>query len=519
VSFRTPRDREGDLDPVGARLLWSRRRMGQRHLLLLLALAGPARAAEETELASSFDDDDPFDFNIKVGYLRESRQAAIKREFQCDRSRPAAEYQECLEAYPAIGVAKDLRYRQLRNVLNLRGEIGIWQDLQIHVEAPLVLGDHRKLRFDHETDGPCITPNEVRPGGDTTNDMATCVSSFNSTSANDGLLRGIDRDNYDRELVAGEDIDENATQGYHLPARSGLDQLHVGIDWGALSQERDDTKPTWVVGVEWRIPVDDPMTYDPENPTLDTNVGRGIHELKFSTSMSKRWTYVEPFMGFWYIYPKAKESSQFLDYRGGQDKFRPQMRAGTEFGFEIIPWQVPEEKQKFSIELGGAVRAHFEGRGYSEMWEVFSRNPQLDGPCRPGGSDPDQDQVWVNCDRGIDDADSPDFDGDGRPDGLIEHPGVTDIENYLTLGSHAAVRVQMGEWVKFRIGVGLEYDQEHIITFTDGGEEINGNGRIDPSDPQEVHPMFRPLIDQTGRRYRVEDTFVFNFFAQGTLLF
>jgi hypothetical protein len=495
------------LDRAHAPLLWSRGRMGQRLLLVLLALAGPTWAAEETELASAFDDDDPFDFNVRVGYLREMRNTAIKREYQTPGE--------------GIGVVKDLRYKRLRNILNMRGEVSIWQDLQIHVEAPLVLGDHRELSFDRKTDGSCVDPGEgSRP---------TCVTNENSTTMRDGLgeVRGIDSSegNFGGETIAGKDIDPNAAQGFHLPVRKGLDQLHLGIDWGVVSQERDDTKPTWVVGVEWRIPVDGPMSYNPNNPDADTDVGRGIHELVFSTNVSKRWTYVEPYLKFWYLLPKAKEKSAFLDYRGGQDKVKPQQKAGTEFGFEIIPWQDPAEKQRVGLEIGGAIRATFEGRGYSEMWEMFSKNPALDGPCRPGGADPAEDQVWTNCDRDIGNPNSPDFDGDGRPDGLIRHPGVTDIENYLTLETHAAVRVQMGEWVKFRIGMGFEHDQEHILTFTDGGEDLRGgaggvpNGRIDPSDPQEVHPMFRPLIDQTGRRYRAEDTMVWNFFAHGMLLF
>jgi len=278
-----------------------------------------------------------------------------------------------------------------------------------------------------------------------------------------------------------------------------------------VNQDRDDTKPTWVVGVEWRIPVDGKMSYDPRDPSGDKDVGRQVHELVFSTNVSKRWTYVEPYMKFWYMMPIAKDDSLFKDYRGGQDKVKPQQKAGTEFGFEIIPWQVPEEKQRLGIEFGGAIRAHFEGRGYSEMWEVFSQNPALDGPCRPG---------WINCDSNRSGPEARDFDLDGTPDDqILMHPGVTDIENYVSLETHAAVRVQMGEWVKFRIGVGLENDQEHIITFADGGEDVNGSGRIEPNNPDEVHPMHRPLIDQTGRRYRTEDTFVFTFFAHGMLLF
>ena len=40
----------------------------------------PAWAAEETDVASALDEDDPFDLHVTVDYVFSARRAAIKRE-------------------------------------------------------------------------------------------------------------------------------------------------------------------------------------------------------------------------------------------------------------------------------------------------------------------------------------------------------------------------------------------------------------------------------------------------------
>ena len=46
---------------------------------------------------------------------------------------------------------------------------------------------------------------------------------------------------------------------YNSPNRSGLDYVSAGLDWAIFNQQRDDTKPTWVIGVEGRIPAGTPL--------------------------------------------------------------------------------------------------------------------------------------------------------------------------------------------------------------------------------------------------------------------
>jgi hypothetical protein len=261
--------------------------------------------------------------------------------------------------------------------------------------------------------------------------------------------------------------------------------------------------------------------------------------------VSHRFRYVEPFVRFWYMLPIAAKDSLFKDHGGGMDNVRPQQHAGNDFGLEIIPWN-PDADRKIGIQLSGHVSAAFEGRGYSEMWEVFRRNPSLAGPCRPArwayrADDPETDldenpigapaTTWDHCDEEVD----PDVDNDLgsiEDDGLLHHPGVTDMENYAIFGGDVAFNVRLSQYARFTLGAGLANETAHFITFTDAGDDRRGtnptsldprkdlpNGLVDPDDSEEVHPLHRPVIDQVGRRYRADETTIFTVFVSGALTF
>src|SRR5690349_8101188 len=123
--------------------------LNSRRLLALgLALAPlHAQAADETRVATAFEDNNPFDIFFSVGWKYENKLARIKREFELPG-----------RTNNGIEVVKDLKYERQRNMLNLRADIGVtWIDMAVFIEAPLVLADTRTLSFDQDTDsGPCV---------------------------------------------------------------------------------------------------------------------------------------------------------------------------------------------------------------------------------------------------------------------------------------------------------------------------------------------------------------------------
>jgi hypothetical protein len=467
----------------------------------------PADAAEGTELASAMDEGDPFDLFISVDYAYEAKRAAIKREY-AGLSGSTAD--------GAMPIAKDLLYTQDRHIVTPKLQIGLFHDLEINIALPIVVSDTRHYDFD-QRDKPC----------DFSGDDATCIDETNSSTFRDGLLpSGGGQLGYD----AGDpttNFSPGSKRVFNGVTRSGIDQLHLGLAWAPLNQERDDTKPTWVVGTEFRIAVGKPMRFDRLNPGAEDSVGRGFSELRLYTALSKRTPWAEPFVTFWYqaplmgngsappTTPGGKADTQFWNVGFGQDSALPQQSAGTTFGFNGIPWQNPKQKQFLEIEVRGKAEAHFEGRGYSEMWEIFA----LGGDAtivEPGGAS----TAPLRIDRDPTD-----------PDDLpISHPGVTTIENYLTFGGKLGLRGQMGDRAKFNASFELDYDQAHRISWTDAGKELPScttgasacetpNDNVVTPGTKEVNPLFSRVIDLPGRRYLVDESVTYVFMLSGTLMF
>jgi hypothetical protein len=453
--------------------------------LALLGSATAARAADITDVASSFDDDNPFDLRLRVGYVHEWKSASIKRE------------SEGAAGQTDIAIFKDLLYAHQRDSMNFRAEIGIFQDLMIYGELPVVLNDSREYRYDQSLGSGC-----VYPGG---SGMVNCVDARNSSTIADGILpmNGYDGPNSTNGMVGFAPGSDLVFRGV---SRGGgglnaLDTVNLGITWGPLSQRRDDTKPNWIVNLEGDISIGNVMKFDRMKPDANHGVSDGLHRLIARTSISKRFKYVEPYMGFWYNFPIARDDSLFVNYGPTMKNGDPQQSAGTVFGLEGVPWERPASNYKIAIDVRGRIEGKFDGRGYSEAWEIFASSPALscDPMATPGN--PACDPKMINNLYNMNPA----------------YTGLTTIENYATLGADAAITVQAGKYIHFNVGVQYNRDQAHFITIDDVGkafDQSQGDGCSVPiasrvSRPCEFNPAFRPVFNEIGRRYRVDNVDMF----------
>ena len=459
------------------------------------ALSGSARAAEITDVASAFDDDNPFDFRLRVGYDHMEKRASLKRELE-------------LPGATSVPVFKDLLFSQSRDTLSLRAEISVFQDLMIYGALPIVLGDSREIRYDQSAGSACIKPENsgsVQP---------TCVDASNSTTVADGILpaSGYDATN------SGAGFAPGSTLVFRGPARGasasggsfadGLDTLNLGITWGVLSQKRDDTKPTWTINLEGDISIGNMMKFDRASPLANHGVSDGLNKLIARTSISKRFRYADPYVSFWYQLPfSPRDGSLFIDYGQTNKNAAPQMQAGTVFGLEGVPWEKPDAQYKVAIQVQGRVEAHFDGRGYSEGWEMFATSPAL--KCDP---------VWnPSCDPTA---------MNNRPNAYQGQAftGITQIENYSTLGADVALVVQAGRYVHFHLGFNYSHDQSHFITNDDVGVALDSTcstaisgGRV--HNPCDFNPSYRPIVNQIGRRYKVDNVDLYNLSLWAQLMF
>ena len=447
--------------------------------LLALLFCGPtARGAEVTELTTTlYEKPNLLDAHLSVGYRLRNQSGVVQREVLGADARQSG-----------VQMGKDLRYSETTNIINIRGEIGLWKELQLHLEIPIIVSNTRTIGFDDD------------------------VNVGNSTTVNDKLFDASGLATNARD-IGGTDVQG----GLPLPTRAGLDQIHLGLSYAILSQRRDPTKPTWTVGFEGRIAVGAPKRYNPQfapgdsqNPRQDLNgqtnksVGRGIHQLHFFTTVSRRFRFLDPWFHLFYMAPVATGGSQFQQTNfptTGQRRSGPRHIAGAQLGTEIVPWEVPKKHHKLSIELSTKITAVLDGRGYSPIWELFANNPRLSGPCTPDFLNPNpQGLGWANgvyC-NAINDT--------------LPFPGITNIENYMNISGTLALDLQFSRYFHARLGLSVGQNTAHFITFADQGRSPDDSGTINGSDPTQVNPLWRPIIDTVGHRYRVESATNFDFF-------
>jgi hypothetical protein len=195
---------------------------------------------------------------------------------------------------------------------------------------------------------------------------------------------------------------------------------------------------------------------DPTNPAP---VGDKVHRLKLELGFSKRFGPVDPFIVLNYVQP-------FADRLAPAGMQAPVV-GGFTTGFEIIPWDVPHERQRLSFELRVSTQFISSGRTYSEMTDTLRQ--------------------------------------------------LTWVDNYTNFTGGLHMVVQPIQYVRLTAGVTFGHDTEHLITNENPGNP-GPDGEVDLNDPAERNPRYRPEIDTPGRRFRVQDMTIFGFYVSLALL-
>ncbi|EDM78688.1 hypothetical protein PPSIR1_29593 [Plesiocystis pacifica SIR-1] len=466
---------------------------------LVMGLSQVANAAEVTRVASSFDQDfngNTFDLHFGVSYDFDFKKAAIMREWGAGGQNR---------------LARDLIYRQFRHTVTPMLEIGLWHDLSVYVSLPVVVSDNRNYEFDQEEGSDCIFPEGTN--SNYTPGTATCVNKYNSTSIRDGIIPRDGFDAFETGNPYGQFTDVSPDRIFRAPTRRGLDQIHVGMKIGILNQERKSHLPNWLLGLEGRFAIGKPMTMSRDIQTSDPagnhRVGRGMHELGVWTALSRRYRFLDPFFGAHWRYAFRAGDTNFENYGGAQGKSEPQSETGAYFGAEIVPWENKAQKKKVSIILQGSAVLHYNGRGYSEVWELLADSPALVGDVSPGQG--------ADCARGVAMAyaSANPMDPSGYLDaandasgGCVAFSGITTLQDYGTFGLNASLNFHMGPYARLNFGADLSTDTRHYLTAASRGDgDRAGDPEIVDPDTVDVNPVRRDVVDNVGRRYAVDDVF------------
>ncbi len=429
-----------------------------RTLAMLGAMAGVAHANPGLLVPSAGVEGAPMSLHLRLDYAYELSSSTIMRERVGDP-----------DADPLGGIPRsnDLVFHQYRHLLTPRAEVGIFRDTWLSIALPIVISQAREL--------------ELAPG----------IGRTDSATLRSGLLPA---EGFDARDPATGPPGDLVFRGIN---RSGLDQIHVGLNVAPMNQRRDDTKPTWKVGAEVRLAVGKVMRFDSLDPSSETGVSRGVHELRLWTSIDRQFRWTEGwFELFWQVPIAARAKSLYQDPGFGTNNYKSSQQGGASFGVETYVVNDKLTGNRISLDLGGRLVGHFEGRQYSELWEVFA----YAGDSRGTGT--------LILDR------SPVETGVQA----MSHPGISNVENYLETAGRIAVRASLGEHVRFAAVVDLAWKTDHVISFADAGIDLptcgetsgacedSTNDVVNPG-TSEVNPLHASPIDLVGHRYHSVNNF------------
>lgn len=492
-----------------------------------------AQAADITDVLDAFDEHiiegkvvpDYFDFSIEPTFVQTIRRAKITREANCI----AGTSDRCPDESTFI-INKELRYERVINQMDLDFRIGLFRDLEFSVRLPIIFGDTRQVKFARNADAACEF--------DTNPDNPKCVNETNSTvDPSDARIQadiddGGDFDTYRFFNLPGE---QDWLEG---PTRSGLGDVAFRLAWAPFNEERyvDPVNDVWgrehgrsalMLAFEYTAPTADIARNIPDNEA----VGRGLHGLRFDIAGSRRYAFVDPYIGLsGGIYVPA-DDTLFKDYGQGQDRVEPGPWGELKLGIEFIPWENITEQfqQQFKIDLRGTFGYVGEGREISPLFDALG-----DSPCQgmtldqigPDGANPECGwigQRWANA--GFENIGAMDpFTGNETTP--LFNDGTMSYEGYGYFGAKLGFEVTPIQYVSVRTDLSMFVEQEHFMTFAKAGKDLRGRAPIDPNNPdagtqpsdqfpkdgtvsfddiKERNPVYNPVYDSVGSRFRLEE--------------
>jgi hypothetical protein len=174
-------------------------------------------SGEVTNVIDAFDDDDPFDLNISLGFQYSTKSARILRETSI--------YQAGLTTGGYTSNMMNVAaYHEHTSRLIPQLDVGIYKDLAFYARLPIILVNTRKL--------------------DDLNGSADHAAT---------VLQG----------APGEQL---FSLPFESPDRSGVEYVALGLNADIFNEARDHTKPTWLLGLEVRIAAGEPMHACTANP-------------------------------------------------------------------------------------------------------------------------------------------------------------------------------------------------------------------------------------------------------------
>ncbi|HEY4220001.1 MAG TPA: hypothetical protein VGO62_01635 [Myxococcota bacterium] len=431
-----------------------------------LTSAAPALAAQVTDVADALDGDNPFDANLELKFDVQRHSGLITREnFQ-----PPTGDADPKDARTTN--VKEMQFEDVRFRIRPRLEIGVWHDLSVFAEWPIVIWDQQDFRY---ADG--TTSSNSTFARDEAPNASPPIDSW--SDANDvQITQGAGNTKPQNQVVNGKGAFgfpakpynawrfNTADNGKFTGYRQGFDNPTFGVRWSPLNNERDDTKPTITLQADYTPPFFQFM--DPTNDKIDDAsspgpVADGAHRFHFSVAMSKRFLILDPYFVIDYNLPLAASGD------GSVLGYYPRQSGGFTAGGEIVPYEDKKLQQKFAIDINAFATYFSQGQDYSEVSDV------------------------------------------------LEEQTYTD--QFVRAGVNAGIFFKAFQYFFFDVNGTAAYDTSHLLTIQPFGQDKDGDTKINLQLPNERNPFYNPALDTVGRRVRIEQSVILGVLVHAGITF
>lgn len=505
----------------------------------LLCIPADSHAAEFTDLldaADDFDDLDedtwdPFDFNIEPVFQFQYTTGKITREAPCvptltgaespgirNNPRLVVDRGRCSE--PRTVFNREMQFVSTRSQLDLNLRAGIYKDLELRFAMPYVFGSTRRLSYDQEDPlrrvddknssvAPRLTCNDGTDGRCIQNEAEAIFSRSDTTEQQ---IEKLD------QFAAYRFFELDPATTY---TRKGFAEPTLGLAWSVFNDERDDTKANMTLAFDYTMPIVDIAQRG------NTAVGRGLHELKFSIATSKKFDWIEPYLGLNYVYAAAASDSPIKEVdksNQGQVFINPPMRGEFTVGTEFIPHEDKATGARYGIDLRFTFGYTSEGRDYTPMFDHLTNSqcngktlqdvlPQYDANGRISNFE-DVACAWIVREP-ANAQPLPVYDLNDAlrtmDNSQYFTSGIMTVESYASFRGSLGLYLQPSKYFQFKLFGQLNHDQEHFITNGRTGKDVDNESTPDntvdlegPDAAIERNPTYNPTYDSAGDRFRVQ---------------
>lgn len=512
--------------------------------------ASPAHAAEFTDLADAADDFDdlvdetydPFDFVIEPTFRLDFGSAKITREAPCVpndsflvgeasqeyANTPRLEVDNTRCSEPQIIYNKEMLYKEQTTTLDIALKAGIYKDLQFTLNVPYHLNSTRGLKYANESGDIVSAANSsVDPLDEDI--AANANSAFNAGDSPEQHVDNLGSFYYYRLFRLDDD--------YVNYDRSGFGDPSVGLQWAPFNDERDDTKATLLVGMNYVMPIAPVATVE------DEDMGRGMHELQWRIASSKKFDWIEPYFGLDYHLPLRATDSPIEQIDSGNDGqvfTMPPQTGKITVGTEFIPHEDVEKGIRYSVDLRFSFAYTSEGRDYTPLFDHIGKSdcngktfddvlPKFD----TAGNVTNPSEVacaWILREPSNAQP-NPIYDPEaaaGSDTSEFVNDGIMTVESYGTWQGRLGINLQPSRYFQFKIAGALTHQQEHFLTNARTGRdaddslETTADDTVDLEGPDsriEKNPVYNPTYDSNGNRFRIQEYNTWSLFVSTVLKF